>query len=116
MQFTGSVMPRSLTCGLIGAGIQGSLSPALHVREAAAHGLQCRYELLDLDRLGLGIEALPELLRSARQKGFCGLNITYPCKQAVLPLLDGLSAEAQAIGAVNTVVFGADGLTGHNTD
>ncbi len=109
-------MPRSLICGLIGAGIQGSLSPALHVQEAAAQGLQCRYELLDLDRLGAGIEALPELLASAREKGFRGLNITYPCKQAVLPLLDGCSVEARAIGAVNTVVFGADGLTGHNTD
>jgi shikimate dehydrogenase len=109
-------MPHSLICGLIGAGIQGSLSPALHVQEAAAQGLQCRYELLDLDRLGAGIEALPELLASAREKGFRGLNITYPCKQAVLPLLDGCSVEARAIGAVNTVVFGADGLTGHNTD
>jgi shikimate dehydrogenase len=36
--------------------------------------------------------------------GFAGLNITYPCKQAVIPLLDDLSDEARAMGAVNTVV------------
>jgi shikimate dehydrogenase len=48
--------------------------------------------------------------------GFAGLNITYPCKQAVIPLLDGLSEEAQAMGAVNTVVFEGARAIGHNTD
>jgi shikimate dehydrogenase len=48
--------------------------------------------------------------------GFAGLNITYPCKQAVIPLLDALSDEAQAMGAVNTVVFNGGKATGHNTD
>ena len=49
--------------------------------------------------------------------GFAGLNITYPCKQAVIPLLDELSDEARAMGAVNTVVFTATaGSIGHNTD
>jgi shikimate dehydrogenase len=52
--------------------------------------------------------------------GFAGLNITFPCKQAVIPLLDGLSDEAQAMGAVNTVVFQGEGrdvrAVGHNTD
>jgi hypothetical protein len=48
--------------------------------------------------------------------GFAGLNITYPCKQAVIPLLDDLSDEARAMGAVNTVVFHGGRLVGHNTD
>ena len=48
--------------------------------------------------------------------GFCGLNITYPCKQAVIPLLDELSEEARAMGAVNTVVHRDGRLVGHNTD
>jgi shikimate dehydrogenase len=47
---------------------------------------------------------------------FAGLNITYPCKQLVIPLLDELSREAEAIGAVNTVVRRGDRLVGHNTD
>src|SRR4029077_11176445 len=97
----GLKMPRPLDCGLIGAGIQGSLSPALHVREGAAHGLDYRYELFDLDRLEVAAETLSELLATARQRGFRGLNITYPCKQAVVPLLDRLSEDARAIGAVN---------------
>ena len=48
--------------------------------------------------------------------GFAGLNITYPCKQAVIPLLDALSEEARALNAVNTVVIGDGKLVGHNTD
>ena len=48
--------------------------------------------------------------------GFAGLNITYPCKQAVIPLLDELSDEARAMGAVNTVVFRDGRAVGHNTD
>jgi shikimate dehydrogenase len=48
--------------------------------------------------------------------GFRGLNITYPCKQLVIPLLDALSEEARAIGAVNTVVREGDRLVGYNTD
>ncbi|HNB45658.1 MAG TPA: shikimate dehydrogenase, partial [Burkholderiaceae bacterium] len=44
------------------------------------------------------------------------LNITYPCKQAVIPLLDELSDEARAMGAVNTVVIRNGRLIGHNTD
>lgn len=105
-----------LLCGLIGAGIQGSRSPALHEGEAAAQGLQLVYKLFDLDVLGMGAEALPELLGDAVRKGYSGLNITFPCKQAIIPLLDGISEEARAIGAVNTVVIANGKLTGHNTD
>jgi shikimate dehydrogenase len=103
-------------CGLIGAGIQGSRSPALHEAEARAQGLRLDYQLIDLDVLGVSAEALPGLLEDAQRKDFRGLNITFPCKQAVIPLLDGLSEEARAIGAVNTVVIADGKLTGHNTD
>jgi shikimate dehydrogenase len=48
--------------------------------------------------------------------GFSGLNITYPCKQAVVPLLDQLSPDARALGAVNTVVLKDGQRVGHNTD
>ena len=90
--------------GLIGAGISQSLSPAMHEEEARHHGLDLHYQLIDLDRTGAGVEALPALISAARTMGFAGLNITFPCKQAVLPLLDELSADARAMGAVNTVV------------
>src|SRR5690349_8973054 len=103
-------------CGLIGAGIQRSLAPALQEDEARHHGVRLHYQLIDLDAAGVGVEALPELVAAARIMRFAGLNITYPCKQRVIPLLDSLSEEARAIGAVNTVVREGDRLVGYNTD
>ncbi|WP_309142964.1 shikimate dehydrogenase [Streptomyces javensis] len=75
------------------------------------------YRLIDIDPLGLGPERVGELVRAAARLGFDGLNITHPCKQTVIEHLDGLSEDAALLGAVNTVVFGADGRAiGHNTD
>src|SRR5258706_6802579 len=103
--------------GLIGTGIQPSRMPALHEREGAARGLTYICRLVDLEVLRLGIEALPELVALARRFAFTGLNVTHPCKQAIIPRLAELSPPARALGAVNTVVFEADGrLVGHNTD
>ena len=107
---------RKLLAGLIGSGIQRSLTPALHEQEARAQGLQLHYQIIDLGRRGLGVEALPTLIDAARTIGFAGLNITYPGKQAVMGLLDELSDQARAMGAVNTVVHREGKLTGHNTD
>jgi quinate/shikimate dehydrogenase (NAD+) len=100
--------------GLIGRGIQRSKSPTLHESEATAQGLHLIYELMDLDERGG--ELLSDLLNEAERRGFAGLNITYPCKQAVIPLLHELSEEAQAVGAVNTVHFSAGRRIGYNTD
>jgi shikimate dehydrogenase len=107
---------RSILVGLIGAGIQGSLSPAMHEEEARQQGLACVYRRIDLETLGLEASALPDLLQAAERMGFDGLNITYPCKQAVIPLLDELSADAKALGAVNTVLFKDGKRLGFNTD
>jgi shikimate dehydrogenase len=109
-------MKSRILAGLIGAGIQASRTPALHEQEGDAQGLRYLYRLIDLEPLGLDINALPGLLRAAEQMHFTGLNITYPCKQAILPLLDELSDEARGIGAVNTVVFKDGKRIGHNTD
>jgi shikimate dehydrogenase len=106
----------ALLAGLIGTGIGASLTPALHEREGAEQGLRHVYRRLDLERLGLGVEALPELITAAERVGFAGLNITHPCKQAVIPLLHGLSDDARALGAVNTVVLRDGERIGHNTD
>jgi shikimate dehydrogenase len=107
---------RSVLLGLIGYGIQGSLTPAMHEREGAAQGLKLIYKLIDLQRLGLDVRALPELLVAAERMGFAGLNITYPCKQETVPLLTDLSDNARALGAVNTVVLRDGRRFGHNTD
>lgn len=107
---------KKVLLGLIGAGIQRSVAPALHEEEGRHHGLRVHYQVVDLEAAGVGVEALPELVRAARVIGFAGLNITHPCKQLVIPLLDALSDEARAIGAVNTVVRDGNRLVGHNTD
>jgi len=108
-------MQRAMLAGLIGAKIQRSISPALFEDACAAAGLRGHYHLMDLDLLpGRGIG---DLLQSVRTAGFRGTNVTYPCKETVLPLLDTVSQEARQIGAVNAVVIAADGrTTGHNTD
>ncbi len=102
--------------GLIGAAVQQSKSPALHETEARALGLNLTYRLIDLKTLGVGVEALGELLAQAQADGMAGVNITHPCKQAVLPLLDELSPDAALLGAVNTVVFKDGRRLGYNTD
>lgn len=107
---------RSFLIGLIGAGIQASRTPAMHECEGAAQGLRYVYNLIDLETLGLGANALPELLIAAERMGFAGLNITYPCKQSVIALLTDLSGDARALGAVNTVVLRDGRRIGHNTD
>ena len=102
--------------GLIGAGIQASRTPALHEHEGDAQGLRYLYRLIDLDQLQLDSGALPDLLLAAERMNFTGLNITFPCKQTIIPLLDELSPEARGIGAVNTVVLKEGKRIGHNTD
>lgn len=101
--------------GLIGGNILQSLSPALHEDAFAALGVVGHYHLMDVD--ALPGRTLPDLLAAARTAGFAGVNVTFPFKEAVIPLLDAVSDEARQIGAVNTVVIDPDGRTaGHNTD
>lgn len=102
--------------GLIGSGIQASLTPAMQMREAAEQGLRLHYQLIDLDRTASGSEHLSGLIGAIRTIGFDGFNVTFPCKQAVIPLLDEVASDARAIGAVNTVVSRGSRLIGHNTD
>jgi shikimate dehydrogenase len=106
----------AVLAGLIGAGIQASRTPALHEHEGDAQGLRYLYRLIDLDQLKLDSGALSDLLIAAERMNFTGLNITFPCKQTIIPLLDELSPEARGIGAVNTVVLKDGKRIGHNTD
>jgi shikimate dehydrogenase len=105
-----------MLAGLIGSNIQQSLTPAMQEQEASEHGLRMHYQLIDLAAAGAGVDELPQLLNAMRTIGFAGFNVTYPCKQAIVPLLDELSDEARAMGAVNTVVNRDGKLVGHNTD
>jgi shikimate dehydrogenase len=101
--------------GLLGANIQGSLSPALFADAFAAAGIDGFYHLMDVDRLPG--RRLSQLLDAMKTAGFAGANVTYPFKQEIMPLLDAVDPEAAEVGAVNTVVIAADNrTTGYNFD
>lgn len=102
--------------GLIGSGILASRSPWLHEQEAAAQGIRLHYTMFDFADRGWAEDHLPHLLQSLQDQGFVGVNVTYPFKQAIIPLLSELSPEAAAIGAVNTIAFRQGRSIGHNTD
>lgn len=106
----------SYLLGLIGSGIQLSRTPAMHEHEGDEQGLRILYNLIDLNELKLDATALPELLKALEWSGFAGLNITFPVKQAIMPLLDVLSPDVEALGAVNTVVLRDGKRIGYNTD
>jgi shikimate dehydrogenase len=105
-----------INTGLIGSGIQASGSPMLHMAEAAELGLNLHYQLYDLDLRPGGVADLPRVIAEVEQAGFAGVNITHPCKQAVLQHVHELSPDAAALGAVNTLVFANGRRVGHNTD
>ncbi|WP_439618165.1 shikimate dehydrogenase [Shinella sp.] len=107
---------KPMKAGLIGAGIQASLTPAMHMREGEAQGFSYDYALIDLNQIGATPEDLPRLIGEAEARGLAGLNITHPCKQSVIPHLDELSPQARDLGAVNTVVLRDGKRFGHNTD
>lgn len=108
--------PNQIRIGLLGRGIAASLTPVMHETEGARLGLSYRYDLIDFDALALDDHELEPMLAAMQSAGFRGCNVTFPFKQAVLPLLSELSVEARAIGAVNTVVFEGEKRLGFNTD
>lgn len=100
--------------GLVGHPLGHSFSARYFKDFFAVEGLDARYVNLDLPSL--------ELLRPAidSDERISGLNVTIPYKQEVIPMLDELSDEARAIGAVNVIEIDRSGATtrliGHNTD
>lgn len=102
--------------GLLGRGILESRTPWMQECEAQAQGLRMVYALLDFSDRGWGDDELGAALDAVQRVGFAGVNVTFPFKQAVLPLLDELSPQAAAIGAVNTIAFRDGRRIGYNTD
>ena len=105
-----------LLAGLIGCGISQSRTPRMHMAEARAQGMTGLYQILDMECDLRSDMHLSTMVAAAQACGFHGLNITYPFKIDVIPLLDDLSDNARAVGAVNTVVFRGGQRIGHNTD
>lgn len=97
--------------GLIGKSIQHSFSPSYFAKKFARENIQhAQYDLFPLEQ----IEDFPILIKSKNNWG--GLNVTIPYKEQIIPYLDGLSEEAQTVGAVNTIAFEEGKLVGYNTD
>ena len=96
--------------GLLGAKLGHSLSPQIHGMIFEELGIAADYKLLELPAEALKT-AVPELARS-----YTGVNVTIPHKIEVMPFLDSISAEAAAIGAVNTISFNNGKSCGYNTD
>jgi quinate/shikimate dehydrogenase (NAD+) len=102
--------------GLVGTGVGPSLTPALHMAEGRAQGLDYVYRTIDLNAVGVAPDRIGEVLDWARTFGFNALNITHPCKRLVIEHLDDIDELAAELGAVNTVVFDGPRAVGYNTD
>lgn len=106
----------SVLTGLIGRGIALSRTPAMHMAEARAQGINGVYRILDMDAPERANTSLKELIEQAEILGYDGFNVTYPYKIEVIEHLDALSDNARSVGAVNTVVLKDGKRYGHNTD
>ncbi|MBS7787948.1 shikimate dehydrogenase [Flavobacterium sp. CYK-55] len=97
--------------GLIGKNIGYSFSKKYFTDRFAQTGAtDCVYENFDLAQL----EEFKKII--AEHSNLCGLNVTIPYKEAVIPYLDELSIKAQKIGAVNVIRFKNGKLKGYNSD
>lgn len=103
----------SVKLGLIGDNITHSKSPRLHRTAGKLTGLNVTYDRLIPKDIGLSFD---QVFEQARTSGFRGINVTYPYKEIVALKVTVSDPLVRGIGAVNTVVFGADGPKGFNTD
>jgi len=103
---------RPLRAGLLGRGIQGSLSPRLHSRAAALCGIPLDFQLFDVERE----EQLGPLLQRLHREQWDGLSVTMPWKTRLGAHLLGMSPEAISVGGVNLLVRSESGWVGENSD
>lgn len=101
--------------GLLGYPLGHSFSAKYFAEKFAKEGIDATYKNFEFAEVA---DAVAYLLQQDDLQGF---NVTIPHKQAIMPYLNGLSAEAEAIGAVNVVCVkrDADGsvkLLGCNSD
>ena len=94
---------------LIGHPVSHSFSADYLNTRFKNEGIDALYELIDLP----DITEFPSLIQSGKYDGF---NVTIPHKKSIIPYLNHLSPEAQAVGAVNVIQITNNQLIGHNTD
>ncbi len=96
---------------LIGHPVSHSLSGAMQQAAFDSVGVDATYELWDVKPIDL-----PDTVAQLRTDDFLGANVTIPHKERVVPMVDRLTEEAHATGAVNTITREGKRLIGHNTD
>lgn len=105
-------MPEPLSRAfVIGHPIAHSRSPKIHRHWLEAYGISGSYEAIDV-----APDDLAEFIRSLKERGFRGGNVTIPHKEAVFGLVKRRDEAAEQIGAVNTLWFEDGVLWGGNTD
>jgi shikimate dehydrogenase len=97
-------------CGVLGSPIGHSLSPVLHRAAYAALGVAWEYDAYDVTA-----PQLADFVAGLGQE-WRGLSLTMPLKQVAVGLCESVEPLAARLGAVNTLVQGGDGWSGHNTD
>jgi shikimate dehydrogenase len=107
----GRVRGSTRKVGVIGWPVEHSLSPVIHNAAFVALGMDWVYLPLPV-----ATARLPAALEGLGALGFAGANVTMPHKTRAAELVLDLSDDARLLRAVNTIVVGTDGPTGHNTD
>jgi 3-dehydroquinate dehydratase/shikimate dehydrogenase len=102
--------------GLVGSPVAHSLSPHMHNAAFDALGLDAVYIPFEVGDVRAFIRRMAHTRTRELVWNLRGLSVTAPHKSAIIPLLDWIEPAAREIGAVNTVVFKGDALTGYNTD
>jgi shikimate dehydrogenase len=97
--------------GVIGWPVAHSLSPVLHGYWLKQYGIEGSYE-----KIPATPEEFPAVIARLRAEGYAGVNVTVPHKEAAFSLAGTNDDAAQMTGATNLLVFGENGIIGHNTD
>lgn len=109
-------MGKRYLVGLIGEGIQRSLTPDLHMREAQQLGVEYEYRIIDVLEPEFSEHDIQRILSECRAAGYHALNVTYPFKQRVLKNLAAQTSEVEELEATNLILELQDTIRGANTD
>ena len=92
--------------------------PIGHSKSPALHGFWLRTYGIDGSYVALAVppEQLCAELRALPERGFSGVNLTVPHKEAALACVDSIDDVARRIGATNCVVVRDGKLAATNTD
>ncbi|MBW2172550.1 MAG: shikimate dehydrogenase, partial [Deltaproteobacteria bacterium] len=107
--YTGVLSGNTSVYGILGNPVAHSMSPRMHNAAFRFLGIDAIY-------LPFAVEDLQGALSGMKALGIKGASVTHPFKTEIFGLIDEIDDTAEKIGAVNTLVFGEEGIRGTNTD